>query len=297
MAEEYVATGTLKAVAPKAPAAGAAPDEELKKLKEAQAKDQAELDKIKKKMDESQGRIKELEKAVADAGLVTSAYTSTLQSIATDRLQVQDFLANDLPQLEKNEEVKSKGAEVAGKIKEVNAAIEAKESEQQILAQKLRDERIAFQAATDDLAAKKLALDGVKDQQKVIQERFAKLKKLRQRIDTEGANKPLLKYVLALELKSVWDSTKELLLGKEAVEAAYFAKADEYRASTIAATTQQDKVKAMQTEVDTSRQELEARKTSRLDDIIKKVDELGGQTLAAAGAAGGSGAAARTATA
>ncbi len=297
MAEEYAATGTVKAVAPKASAAGAAPDDELKKLKEAQAKDQAELDKVKKKMEESQGRIKELEKAVADAGQVTSSYTSTLQGIATDRLQIQDFLANDLPQLEKNEEVKSKSAEVAGRIKEVNAAIEAKESEQQILAQKLRDERTALQAATDDLAAKKLALDGIKDQQKVIQERFAKLKKLRQRIDTEGANKPLLKYVLALELKSVWDSTKELLLGKEAVEAAYFAKADEYRAATTAATTQQDKVKAMQTEVDTSRQELEARKTSRLDDIIKKVDELGGQTLAAAGAAGGAGAAARIATA
>ena len=297
MAEDYAATGATKPAAPKTPAASGAPDDELKKLKEAQAKDQAEFDKLKKKMDESQTRIKELEKAVADTGQVTSAYTATLQSIAPDRLQTQDFLANDLPQLEKNEEVKSKSAEVAAKIKEVNAAIEAKESEQQVLAQKLKDERTALQTATDDLAAKKLALDGVKDQHKVIQERFAKLKKLRQRIDSEGANKPLLKYVLALELKSVWDATKDLLITKEALEAAYYAKADEHRTAAAAAAVQEDKVKVMQGEVDASRKDLEARKTTRLDDIIKKVGELGGQAPATAAAAGASSPAAKAATA
>jgi DNA repair exonuclease SbcCD ATPase subunit len=296
MAEDYAATATPKPVAPKPPAASGAPDDELKKLKEAQAKDQAEFDKLKKKMDESQSRIKELEKSVADAGQVTSAYTSTLQSIATDRLQTQDFLANDLPQLEKNEEVKSKAAEVAAKIKEVNAAIETKESEQQILAQKLKDERAALQTANDDLAVKKLALDGVKDQQKVIQERFAKIKKLRQRIDSEGANKPLLKYVLALELKSVWEGTKDLLITKEALEASYYAKADEHQSAATTASGQEDKVKMMQGELEASRKDLDARKTSRLDDIIKKVGELGGSAPVAMAAAA-SGAATRTATA
>jgi hypothetical protein len=297
MAEDYAAAGTVRTGAPKPPAAGGAPDDELKKIKEAQAKDQAEFDKLKKKMDESQTRIKELEKSVADAGQVTSAYTSTLQSIATDRLQTQDFLANDLPQLEKNEEVKSKAAEVAAKIKEVNAAIEAQESDQQILAQKLKDERAALQTANDDLAAKKLALDGVKDQQKVIQERFAKIKKLRQRIDSEGANKPLLKYVLALELKSVWDGTKDLLVTSAALGTAYYAKADEHRAAATTAASQEDKVKVMQGEVDASRKDLDARKTSRLDDIIKKVGELGGQTPSTTVAAGASGAATMPATA
>ena len=63
MAEDYPATATSKPVAPTPPAAIGAPDDELKKLKEAQAKEQAELDKLKKKMDKSQSRIKELEKA------------------------------------------------------------------------------------------------------------------------------------------------------------------------------------------------------------------------------------------
>jgi hypothetical protein len=291
------ATGAAKAAttprtAP--PASGAGPDEELKKLKDAQAKDQGELEKLKEKMNENQAKIKDLEKAVAETGQVTAAFTSVLQGVATDRLQIQDFLTNELPQIEKREEVKSKAAEIAAKIKEVNTAIETKEGEQEILVQKVKDEAAALQAAREDQAAKKVALDTLKDQQKIVQDRFAKLRKLRQRIDTEGAGKPLLKYVLALELKTVWDSTKELLVSEEQLEKDYYARADELRAATATVTAQEEQYKVRQGELEATRKDLDARRTTRLDDIVKRVNELGAPAAPAA-AVGAGGAAARSA--
>lgn len=253
---------------------GSTPDSELKKLKETLAKDQGEADKLKKEMEELQAKIKGLEKAIAETGQVTSGLTSALQAIATDRLQIVDFLANDLPQLEKSDEVKGKKAEIDAKIKEVDAAIESKDSEWRILVQRIKDEKTALQTATDDQAAKKQALDSLKNRPKVIQDKFATLKKLRQRIDTEGAGKPLIKYALALELKRVWDETKDLLVTKEQLEAAFYTQSEELRAATATATAQEQKVNATQAELETSRKELDARRNSRLDDVLKGVGEL-----------------------
>ena len=270
------------------------PEEELKKLKEALSKDQREAERLKKRMDESQARIKDYEKAVAETGQVTGGFTTAMQAVAEDRTGIADFLKTDFAELEKSDEIKAKKAEIEARIQEIDSAIEAKNSDVNVLAQKLQDEKAAQQAAADDHATKKKALDELKDRGKAVADQFAKMKKLRQRMDGEGASKPLIKYALALELKRVWDETTPLFVSKEQLEASYYAAAEDVRAAAAQLADTAEKQKALQSALDGSRKELEARRAGRLDDILKRMGELSLRTAAAsasAAAAAGRGAA------
>jgi DNA repair exonuclease SbcCD ATPase subunit len=284
MADDYTSTsGSAKPTPSKGAAASAgSPDEELKKLKEADTKDQADLAKLKKQMDERKAKIDGLEKIVAATGQVTTAFDAAMQSIKTDRLEIQEFLNNDLPQLEKQDEVKNNKAEIESRMKAVDSAIEKKDADRLTLEQKYQDEKKALDEANDDLKAKTQALDEVKGRQRVIQDKVAQARKLRQRIN-ENASKPLAKYVLGLELKNVWEQTKPLFITKEELEKTYYAKADEARAAAATAAAQDEKFKASQTAVEAGRKELDALKASRLDDMIKKVGELSAPAPAGAG--------------
>jgi DNA repair exonuclease SbcCD ATPase subunit len=296
MAEQdyTAATPTPKTATRPVPGTGTSPEEELKKLKEAWEKDQQEAEKLKKKMDDGQAKIKALEKAVAETNQVTGAFAATMQAIATERLEIKDFLANELPQMEKLEEVKNRKAEIETKIKDIDTAIETKAGEVQTLEQKARDESAALQTATGDQAAKKQELDALKDRHRIIQDKVGKVRKLRQRMATEGANKPLLKYVLALEVQRIWDETTPFFQTPDQLEAAFIAKADEVKAAAAAVAAQGGKAKAAQSELQAAQKDFEARRNGRLDEIVKQVGELAPKAQAAAAGAG-AGAAARTA--
>lgn len=283
--QDYAASTTKPATTRTTTTTAPSPEEELKKLKEALSKDQREADRLKKRIDESQARIKEYEKAVAETGQVTGGFTTALEAVAEDRAAITDFLNTDFQQLEKSDEVKAKKAEIDARIKEIDGAIDAKDSDINVLAQKLQEEKAAQQAAVDDHANKKKALDALKDRPKAVQDQFAKMKKIRQRMDGEGASKPLVKYVLALELKRVWDETTPLFVSKEQLETEYYAAAEAARAAAAQLADGAEKQKALQSALDGSRKELEARRAGRLDDIVKRMGELSLRTAAASAAA------------
>src|SRR5262249_35151116 len=117
---------------------------------------------------------------------------------------------------------------------------------------------------------------------RAIQDKVAQARKLRQRIN-ENASKPMVKYVLGLELKNLWEQTKPLFITKEELEKTYYAKADDARAAAAAAAAQDDNFKASQAAVEGGRKELDALRASRLDDMIKKVGELSAPAPATAG--------------
>lgn len=294
MAEDYATTTTT----PKSrgtSAGASSPDEELKKLKAAMEKDQTDADNLKKQMAERKVKIDGLEKALTATSQVGAAFAAALQGVTADRLEIQDFLQNELPQLENQPDVKSKKGEIETIAKAAAAKIEAKETERATLEQKQKDERDALQTANDDLATKKAELDDLQALQRKVQEKFTLLRKLSQRMKTEGATKPLVKYALAIELKKVWDDTKPLLITKEALQTSFYAKAEEVRAATAVATTQEEKAKQAQGAYETASKDLDALKAGRLDDIIKQVAAIPAPAPAAM-AAGAGGAAVATAT-
>lgn len=292
MAEEYSpasgTTGTTTSPS-SAGSAGSGPDEELKKLKEAMQKDQANADKLKKQIEDRKSKIDGLEKALSATNQVSNAFAAAMQGVTADRLEIQDFLANELPQIEKQEEVKSKKGEIEAIVKQANTKIETKESERLMLEQKCKDEKTALQAANDHLAGKKTELDGLQNLQRTLQDKFNVLRKINQRIKSEGANKPLVKYVLALELKTVWEETKPLFISKEQLQASFYAKAEEVRAAAADSAAKEEKTKRAQTALDTACQELDASKAGRLDDIVKQVGALTARVPAVAGAVASAG--------
>jgi hypothetical protein len=97
-------------------------------------------------------------------------------------------------------------------------------------------------------------------------------------------NRPLVKYVLALELKRVWDQTEGLFTSEEEIETAYYAKAEEVRAAAAAVSAQDEKYKLALGDLEASREDLEARRSGRLEDVIKRVSELSPRVPAGAGA-------------
>jgi hypothetical protein len=294
MAEESTpATGTAKAASPRsAPAAGgSSPEEELKKHKEAMEKIQQDMNTLKQQMDDRKSKVDVLEKALATTNQVTAAFAGAVQGISAERLEIQDFLSNELPQIEKHEEVKNKKAEIEAIIKQANTKIETKESERLTLEQKAKDEQTALQSKNEEFASKKAEQDALQNLQRGIQDKFNLLRKINQRIKGEGANKPLVKYVLALELKSVWEETKPLFVPTEQLRTTFFAKTEEVRNATSAVAAQEEKTKLAQTAHETARKDVDASKAGRLDDIVKQVGAL--STSAPAGAGAGAAAAAR----
>ncbi len=289
MAEQDYATPTTKPATTRPATTASGPEEELKKLKEALGKDQRDADRLKKRIDESQARIKEYEKAVAETGQVTGGFTTAMQAVAEDKTAIADFLKTDFVELEKSDEIKAKKAEIDARIKEIDSAIEAKDADVNVLGQKLQEEKAAQNAAADDHAAKKKALDALKDRGKAVADQFAKMKKLRQRMDGEGASKPLVKYALALELKRVWDETTPLFVSKEQLEADYYAAAEAARAAAAQLADGAEKQKALQSALDGSRKELEARRASRLDDVVNRMVELSLRSAAASAAVAAAG--------
>jgi hypothetical protein len=264
---------TSRASRAAADAATTGPDAELKALRDAAANDQAEMARLKQQMDERKTKIDELQKVVAATSQVTSAFAAAMQAVHVDRLDIQEFLATELPQIERDPAVQDNKDEIEARIKRVDSALEEKDAERLSLEQKYNDEKKALDLANDDLKARTAELDELKGRQKLIQDKFAQARRIRQRI-TENANKPLAKYVLALELKRVWDETKPLLMSSEQLEAAYFAKADEQRQAAAALAAQEEKFKSAQTARDSVRNELETLKGGRLDEYITKVNEL-----------------------
>jgi chromosome segregation ATPase len=299
MAEQDYSTSPTTATRTPPPAYGGggtattSPDEELKNLKEQLLKDQKEAEKLKKKLDDEQARIKALEKSVAESGQVTSAAAAAQQNVSADRMEIKDFLDTDFEQMKTSEEVKSHQAEIDARRKEVDEAIKNKTGTVTQLESTLKNEKNAAQAAADDQIKKKQALDELKDLPKKTQDTFGKLKKLRQRIDTEGANKPLVRYALAYELNEQWKDVPALFKTKEELEEAYYNQTAELRKATEAATAAEAKYKSTQTEVDAARKQLDALQGSRLDDIVKRVGEIGTREPAAVGASARGGAAAR----
>jgi chromosome segregation ATPase len=273
---------TARGASPTTPVAG--PEEELKKLKEALAKEQGEAEKLKEKIEKSQAKLKDLEKVVAAANQVTGGFAGAVQAIATERLEVQDFITNELPQIEKHPDVKPRVADVKAKTEEVDKAIKDKADEEKALKQKADEENAASKTATDEYAARKLELDSLKDRQRVIQDKFGKIRKTRQRMATEGAKNPVLKYMLAIELKRIWDETKDLFIPTEQLESEYYAKAEEARAAGAAAASQDERTKAAQAELDAVRKDLDARRNNRLEDIIKGVGDAPAPVAVPAGA-------------
>jgi len=275
--QDYTPAADTKAPAKPAPAAAtatASPADELKKLKEALASEQKEADELKKRMDAQQAQIKQFEKSLADTSQVTTAFAAALQGVATERLEIKEFLTNDLPRLADSDEVKSKAAEIKLKTGEVNDAIARKASEVDALGKKVDAEKAALESANQEQSAKKQQLDDLKDRQRTIQEQFTKLRKLRQRIDTDGKDKPLVRYVLARELEQAWAETKDLLVSKEELESLYYAKSDAARAAAATAAAQDTKYKAAQAEFETTRKDLDALRNARLDDLVKAVSGI-----------------------
>jgi chromosome segregation ATPase len=292
MAEESTqTTGTAKGSSRSTAAGGSSPDEELKNLKAAMEQDQADAAKLKKQMDERKAKIEAFEKAMAATKQVSNGFASTLQGFSADRLEIQDFLANELPLIERQDDVKNKKAEIEAAIKQANAKIETKETERLTLEQKSHQEMTALQTVSDDLAGKKAGLAELQNLQRAVSDKFSVLKKLSQRIKGEAAGKPLVKYVLGLEMKTVWDDTKKLLMTKEQLESAYYAKAEEVRAAAAAASAQEEKYKLAQSAVEAATKDLDASRTGRLDDIVKQVGALA--PAPPGGAPVGAGAAAR----
>ena len=290
------ASAPTKATSPRYAGAGTAttsPEEELKKLQEELLKFQRDAEKLKKQIEDDQARIKTIQKSVGDSNQLTTAVGAAVQNVASDRFEIQDFLANEMQQIVNHEEVKNHQAEIDAKMAQVKDAIKQKRTETEQLEQRLKDERTAAQTATDDSTKKKQALDELKDQPRKIQDSIGKLRKLRQRIDSEGANKPLVKYVLATELKDQWEPAKKLLMSNEEVEALYYSRSDDLRHATDAAAAADAKYKKTQGELEAARKELEARESSRLDDMIKRVSEIGSREPATAGTSARAGAAAK----
>jgi chromosome segregation ATPase len=279
---EYLPTaGTTSTITSSETSNASNPDEELKKLKEAMQKDQADAERLKKQMDDRKSKIDSLEKVLSATNQVSNTYTAAVQGLMADRLEIQDFLGNELPQLEKLEIVKNSKNAVEAIIKRVNANIETKDSEQRTLKQKYEDEKMSLQAAIDDLAVRKAGLDGLQNLPRALNDKFGVLRKIHQRIKSEGNNKPLVKYVLALELKTLWDETKPLLIPQEQLAASFFAKAEEVRTAGSTWTTQEEKSKRAQTAFETVSRELDARKAARLDDIVQQVGALASPPIVA----------------
>ena len=193
---------------------------------------------LKQQMDERKAKIDELQKIVAATSQVTTAFAAAMQSVHVDRLDIQEFLATELPQIECDPVVQDNKDEVEARLKRVDSALEEKDAERLSLEQKYHDEQKALDVANDDLKARTAELDELKGRQKLIVDKFAQARRIRQRI-TENAGKPIAKYVLALELKRVWGETKALLMTTEQLEAAYYAKADEQRIAAAAVAAQE----------------------------------------------------------
>jgi DNA repair exonuclease SbcCD ATPase subunit len=259
-------------------------DEELKKLKEQLLKDQKEADKLKKKLEDEQARIKTIEKSVAESGQVTSAAATAEQNVSADRMEIKDFLATDFEQMKNSEEVKNHQGEIDARRNEVESALDDKRKNVNRLESTLKEDKNAAQTAADDQTKKKQALDELKDHPKKIQDTFGKLRKLRQRIDTEGSNKPLVRYVLAYELDEQWKPAIALFKSKEELDSLYQTRTSELRTASDNAAAAEAKYKKTQSELDAARKDLETREGSRLDDIVKRVGEIGTGEPVAVGA-------------
>lgn len=284
MADEYLPVTGLTATAMPlgAGSAGPSPDDELEKLKEAMQKDRADADKLKKQIDERKSKIDALEKTLSASHQVSSVYVAAMQGITADRLEIQDLLANELPQLEKLEDVKNNKAAIEAIVKQADARIETKKSETLALEHAYEQEEATLETANDELGSKKTELDSLQNLSRTLQDRFNSLRKVHQRMKSEGAAKPLVKYVLALELKARWDETKSLLISKEQLQTSFYAKTEELRAAAANAAAQQAKTKHAQTALEAARRELDASKAGRLDDIVKQVGSLAARAPARA---------------
>jgi hypothetical protein len=82
------------------------------------------------------------------------------------------------------------------------------------------------------------------------------------------------------------------MVTKEELEADYQGKAEEARTAASAAAAADEKYKRTQADLDLVRKDLDARRNSRLDDIVKRVSDISSRDTAGAGATGA--AAART---
>lgn len=108
----------------------------------------------------------------------------------------------------------------------------------------------------------------------MLQDRFGSLRKLSQRIKSDGTNKPLVKYVLALELKARWDESMPLLISQEQLVTSFYATAEEVRAAEATSTAHDEHTKRALTKFESAREGLGSSKVARLDEIIKQVASL-----------------------
>lgn len=254
-------------------AASSAPDAELKALRDAASSDQAEMAKLKTQMDERKTKIDELEKIVAATSQVTGAYAAAMQSVHAERLEIQEFLATELPRLESEDIVKDNKNEIDARIKAIDVAIDNADAARLSLEQTLDEARKGLDRANEELKARTDALDESKGRQKVIQDRFTQARRIRDQI-RQNAGKPIVQYVLALELKRVWDEIKPLLVAREDVEKEYYSRAGEVRKAAAAVAAQEGRFKAAQTARDEGGKGVDALRSKRIEELVKRTGEI-----------------------